>query len=44
MACNSVILTCIFFNSPKRLKDGNSIGLVIVSLSGNGGSADSIIG
>jgi hypothetical protein len=26
------------------LKDGNSTGLVIVSLSGNGGSVDSIIG
>jgi hypothetical protein len=26
------------------LKDGNSTGLVIVSLSGNGGSTDSIIG
>jgi hypothetical protein len=26
------------------LKDGNSTGMVIVSLSGNGGSAESIIG
>ena len=35
---------CIFCNSPRRLKDGNSTGLVIFSLSGNGGSADSRMG
>jgi hypothetical protein len=38
------MLTCRFCNSPKRLKDGNSIVLVISNLSGNGGSADFLIG
>jgi hypothetical protein len=38
------MLTCRFCNYPKRLKDDNSIVLVISNLSGNGGSADSLIG
>jgi hypothetical protein len=38
------MLTCKLCNSPKRSKDGNSIVLVISSLSGNGGSANSMIG
>jgi hypothetical protein len=37
------MLTCKFFNYPKRLKDGNSTVLVISNLLGNG-FADYLIG